>query len=78
MSRKSLEQVNREARANDMVKIRAGATNQYSSRYRNRIGMVVRKSTDKKTNTKTCMVQFPNRTSELAIKSDDLIVVRVK
>jgi hypothetical protein len=84
MSRKIIEQINREARTNDTVKIREDVFSQstsaplYSNRYKNRIGVVVRKSTDKKTKMKTCMVLFPNRTSELAIKSDDLIVVRVK
>ena len=78
MARKSIEQVQREARANDTVKIRESAWMQYSGRYSNRIGIVIRKSTDKKTNTKICMVRFPNRTTELAINLNDLVVVRVK
>lgn len=78
MARKSLETIQREARANDTVKIRTTAARNYSGRYGNRIGIVVRKATDKKTNQKFCMVRFPNRASELQVNLDDLVVVRVK
>jgi hypothetical protein len=78
MARRSIETIQREAKANDQVKIRPSATRQYSGRYSNRIGMVVRKSTDKKTNQKVCAVRFPNRASELMVNLNDLVVVRIK
>ena len=78
MARKSLRVLDRQARTNDSVHLVRERAKHYSSRYRNRIGVVTRVKTDKKNNTKICFVTFPNRVTEMEINQQDLVVVTEK